>query len=164
MARSPFLTKLLGRKRSKSSFVAMGLGLLGLAGVVLVLFYGSSFKWSLPWRPPTQGPAEASGQNDVGPVVPLEPFLVTEWEEGEQRLVTITFELEVADDDGRDAVKARTSIIRSEILSLLADAQLSTIGDRADFEALKAKVQVRLQPLLPQHPIRRVLITEFLTL
>jgi flagellar basal body-associated protein FliL len=90
--------------------------------------------------------------------------LVTEWEDDRQRLVTITFELEVADSEGRDAVKSRTSVIRSAILSLLADTQLGAVGDPADFERLKAKVQSRLQPLLPEHPIRRVLITDFLTL
>ena len=61
---------------------------------------------------------------DVGPVVRLEPFLSTEWEENRERLNTVTFELEVNDEQGRDAVKSRTSEIRSEILKLLANVWL----------------------------------------
>jgi len=53
--------------------------------------------------------------------------------------------------------------IRSQVLALLADLKLSTIEDSADYEALKTQVQKRIQPLLPDHPIRRVLITEFLS-
>ena len=100
---------------------------------------------------------------DVGPVVRLEPFLSTEWEENRERLNTVTFELEVNDEQGRDAVKSRTSEIRSEILKLLANVQLSTIEDAEGYAELKAQVQKRIQPLVPSHPIRRVLITEFLS-
>ena len=99
----------------------------------------------------------------MGPVVRLDPFLFTEWDDDRERLNTVTFELEVNDDQGRDALKSRTSEIRSEILKLLADVQLSTIEDVEGYEALKAQVQQRIQPLVPSHPIRRVLITEFLS-
>jgi flagellar basal body-associated protein FliL len=158
------VAKLLKRRRSKFPFGVIGVSLVVLVGGGLALLYGGSFRWSFPWLSPTQGSANGSGPDDVGPVVHLDPFLVTEWEDDRQRLVTITFELEVADSEGRDAVKSRTSVIRSAILSLLADTQLGAVGDPADFERLKAKVQSRLQPLLPEHPIRRVLITDFLTL
>jgi flagellar basal body-associated protein FliL len=76
---------------------------------------------------------------------------------------TVTFELEVSDDQGRDALKSRTSEVRSEILKLLADVQLSTIEDANGYEALKTLVQKRVQALMPSHPIRRVLITELLS-
>jgi flagellar basal body-associated protein FliL len=95
-------------------------------------------------------------------VVRLEPFLVTEREDDRERYVTVTFELEVNDDEGRQAITARTSKIRSEILALLADVRLNDIGDAADYEALKTQVQKRIQPLVPTRVIRRVLITEFL--
>ena len=99
----------------------------------------------------------------MGPVLRLDPFLFTEWEDNRERLNTVTFELEVSDDQGRDALKSRTSEIRSEILKLLADIPPSTIGDAESYEALKTQVQKRIQPLVPSHPIRRVLITEFLS-
>jgi flagellar basal body-associated protein FliL len=95
-------------------------------------------------------------------VVRLDPFLVTESDGERERYVTVTFELEVTDDQGRQAVLARTSNVRSEILALLADLHLSEVGDASDFEALKKEVQRRLQPLLPGQPIRNVLITQFL--
>jgi flagellar basal body-associated protein FliL len=78
-------------------------------------------------------------------------------------MTTVTFEFEVSDDKGRDAMKSRTSELRSAILTVLADEKLSEIGDAETLEALKARVRKRLQPLLPNHPIRRVLITEFLS-
>ena len=129
----------------------------------LAFRFGGSFKWSLPWSSPDTGRSGLSGAGDVGPVVHFDPFLVTEWGDNGQHLVTVTFEVEVSDNKGRDAVKARTSEIRSAILTVLADTHLDDIGVPEDYDALKRKVQNRIQPLLPTHPIRRVLITEFLT-
>jgi flagellar basal body-associated protein FliL len=117
----------------------------------------------MPWSSQAQGLAGKPGPGDVGPVVRLDPFLFTEWEDNRERLNTVTFELEVNGDQGRDALKSRTSEIRSEILKLLADVQLSTIEDADGYQALKAQVQNRIQPLVPNHTIRRVLITEFLS-
>jgi flagellar basal body-associated protein FliL len=95
--------------------------------------------------------------------VRLDPFLVTEWEDERERHLTVTFELEVEDNQGRDDVIAHTSKIRSEVLALLADIQLYAIGDTAEYEALKKQVQNRIQPIVPNHRIRRVLITELLS-
>jgi flagellar basal body-associated protein FliL len=138
------------------SLVVLGLGLL-------LFRYGGSFKWSNPWSLQAQGQERVPGPGEVGPVVQLDPFVVADSGDEQGRLNTVTFELEVNDEQGRDAVKARTSEIRSEILALLADLQLSTIEDASDYEALKAQVQKRIQPLVSSHPIRRVLITEFLS-
>jgi flagellar basal body-associated protein FliL len=144
-------------------FGIVSVSLLVLTVWFLLFRYGENFKWSMPWFSQAQGLARKPGPGDVGPVVRLDPFLFTEWEDNRERLNTVTFELEVNDDQGRDALKSRTSEIRSEILKLLADVQLSTIEDADGYQALKAQVQKRVQPLVPSHPIRRVLITEFLS-
>jgi len=142
-------------------FRVISVGLVLLTIGFLVFWYGVGFKWQLPWRGLAQGQG-AAGPADVGPVVRLDPFLVTESDGERERYVTVTFELEVIDDQGRRAVIDRTSNVRSEILALLADLHLSEVGDASDFEALKKQVQSRLQPLLPGQPIRNVLITQFL--
>jgi flagellar basal body-associated protein FliL len=144
-------------------FRIVSVGLIAFTVGFLLLRYGGGFEWSMPLLSPSQGQTGKPGPDDVGPVVRLDPFLLTEWEDDRQRVNTVTFELEVNDEQGRAAVKSRTSEIRSEILRLLADVQLSEIGDAEGYETLKAQVQARLQPLLPGHPIRRVLITEFLS-
>lgn len=130
---------------------------------LLAARYGGSFKLALPSSPQDPGPAEGTGLGDVGPVVRFEPFVVSEWEGDGQHVSTVTFEVEVSDTSGRDAVKSRTSEIRSAILAVLADTKLSDIGDPEDFTALKEKVQGRVQSILSDHRIRRVLITEFLS-
>ena len=124
---------------------------------------GGGFKLSMPFS--SEGPslAEGTGLGEVGPVVRLDPFVVSEWEGNEQHVSTVTFEVEVSDTSGRDAIKSRTSQIRSAILAVLADTQLSEVGDPEDFTALKKKVQGRVQSLLPDHLVRRVLMTEFLS-
>ena len=144
-------------------FRIVGVSLVVLASGLLLFRHGGSFKWSLPWSSQAQGLAGVPGPGDVGPVVRLDPFLVTDLADERGRLNTVTFELEVNDERARDDVKSRISEIRSEILALLADLELSTIEDAADYEALKAQVKKRIQPLVPNHPIRRVLITEFLS-
>jgi flagellar basal body-associated protein FliL len=147
-------------------FRIVSVTLLVLVVGFLLAWYGGNFQWSMPWdsqSSQSKQPTGKTGPGEVGPVVRLEPFLFTEWEDNGERMNTVTFELEVSDDQGRDALKSRTSEVRSEILKLLADVQLSTIEDANGYEALKTLVQKRVQALMPSHPIRRVLITELLS-
>jgi flagellar basal body-associated protein FliL len=125
--------------------------------------WSGGFKLSVPTNAQGSPPAESTGLGEVGPVVAFKPFVVSEWEGDEQHISSVTFEMEVGDLPGRDALKARTPEIRMAILAMLADTKLTNIGDPEDFAALKAKVKDRVQSLLPNHPIRRVLITDFLS-
>jgi flagellar basal body-associated protein FliL len=134
------------------------------AALLLAAHFGGSFKLSVLTASETPAPAEGAGLGEVGPVVQFEPFVVSELEGNGEHVSTVTFEVEVSDAAGRDALKSHTSEIRSAILAVLADTRLSDIGAPEEFAALKTKVQGRLQSLLPSHEVRRVLITEFLSL
>jgi flagellar basal body-associated protein FliL len=135
-----------------------------LVVAVLASRYGGSFRLSLAQPAQALPPAQGPGTDDVGPVVRFEPFLVSEWEGTVQHMSTVTFEVEVNDSHDRDALKSRTSEIRSAILTVLADTKLGDLGIPEDFDGLKKKVQGQIQSLLPGQVVRRVLITEFLTL
>jgi len=141
----------------------LSLVLAVLALGVLAVRYHQTFKLSAP---PSElpVPAQGEGQGDVGPVVKLEPFVLSESGDDGQHMNTVTFEVEVNDAQGRDLFKSRTSEIRSAILTVLADTKLSDVGDPEDFTNLKKRVQDRVQSILPGETIRRVLITEFLSL
>jgi flagellar basal body-associated protein FliL len=143
-----------------SLVLAVAVPVVGL----LATRYGGGFKLSVPSSSEGSAPAEDTGLGDVGPVVRLDPFVVSEWKGNGQHVSTVTFEVEVSDTSGRDAVKSRSSAIRSAILAVLADTNLSDVGDPEELAALKRKVQGRVQSLLPNHLVRRVLITEFLSL
>jgi len=129
----------------------------------LIVDWGEDLKLGVPSSSEKTPQAEGTGPGDVGPVVALKPFVVSAWEGNEQHIGTVTFEMEVRDDSARDTVKARTSKIRSEIMEVLADTQLTAIANSEDFAALKATVQSRVQALLPKDTVRRVLITDFLS-
>jgi flagellar basal body-associated protein FliL len=131
---------------------------------VLVARYGRDFRFSPPAPPPAAVPAEGDGVGDVGPVVRLEPFVMSDVNNDGEHMNTVTFEVEVNDPHGRDILKSRTSEIRSAILTVLADTKLSDIGDPEDFTNLKKRVQSRIENILPADVVRRVLITEFLSL
>jgi len=146
------------------SLMIISLVLVVLTVGVLAVRYGGTFKLSVAPPPVEQLPAEGMGLGDVGPVVRLAPFVVSAAETGEQHVSTVTFELEVQDVQARDAVRARDSAIRSTILNVLADTKLNDIGDPGDLAALKNKIQDSVQSVLPDHVVRRVLITEFLSL
>ncbi len=133
-----------------------------LVAGVLVARYGRSLSLTVPSPPTGAASTDGDGTGDVGPVVGLDPFVVSD-DDGEHAS-TVTFEIEVSDAQGRDIVKSRTSQIRSAILSVLADTKLSDIGDPEDLAYLKKKVQGSVQSLVPDHVVRRVLITEFLSL
>jgi flagellar basal body-associated protein FliL len=146
-------------------FLLVGaLVLSGLALGVLLVHYGGGFKLSTPTPLAEPVKAEAVGLGDVGPVVRLDPFVVSETASEGEHTSTVTFEVEVSDAQGQAVFKSRTSQIRSAILTVLADTKLSDIGDPEGFAALKQSVHKRVQAILPDHVVRRVLITEFLSL
>lgn len=134
-----------------------------LAVGLLVARYGRSFTLGLQPSPKAPVPALEAPSNDVGPVVRLDPFVVSEGD-SDRHMATVTFEVEVSDNRARDAVKSHTSAIRSAILTVLADTKLNDIGDPEDLNRLKERVQGRVQSILPARLVRRVLITEFLSL
>lgn len=144
------------------TFISVCLAVVALG--VLIARYGRDFKVSAPPPSPLPMPTEGQGLGDVGPVVRFEPFVISDANNDGQHMNTVTFEVEVNDAQGRDILKSRTSEIRSAILTILADAKLSDIGDPEDFTNLKKKVQSRIEDLLPADIVRRVLITEFLSL
>ena len=142
----------------------ISLVLVLLLGAGLALRYGGGFKLSLPWLSGgAAATAEGSGLGEVGPIVKLDPFLVSDWRGDSLHTTTVTFEVEVSDEESKDAMKAYNSQIRSAILAALADARLSEVGDPAEYRHLKLEVQEKIQSLLPNQRVRRVFITQFLT-
>jgi flagellar basal body-associated protein FliL len=142
----------------------IGVVLALLAAGALAVRYGGDFRLSTPSATAQPATAGGEGAGDVGPVVRLEPFVVSEVAGEGQHTSTVTFEVEVNDAGAQAALKSRTSEIRSAILTVLADTKLSDIGDPEGFATLKQSVQKRVQAILPEHAVRRVLITEFLSL
>lgn len=142
--------------------ISLYLALLTLG--VLIVRYGRGFKVSAP--PPTPRPAPTEGQvtDGVGPVVRLDPFVMSDVNSDGEHMSTVTFEVEVADAQARSIFRSRASEIRSAVLTVLADTKLSDMGDPEDFTNLKRKVQSRIETIVPADLIRHVLITEFLSL
>lgn len=154
----------LGNPPVMKTLQIIGVVLAVLAAVVVAVRYGGDFKLSTPTATAQPVKAEGAGVGDVGPVVRLDPFVVSEMAGEGQHTSTVTFEVEVSDAQGQSVFKSRTSQIRSAILTVLADTKLSEIGDPEGFATLKQSVQKRVQAILPDHVVRRVLITEFLSL
>jgi flagellar basal body-associated protein FliL len=144
------------------TFISVCLAIVALG--VLVVRYGHGFTFSTPPPSPPAVPTEGQGVGDVGPVVRLEPFVMSDVNDDGEHMSTVTFEVEVNDAQARDILKSRTSEIRSAILTVLADTKLSDIGVPEDFANLKKKVQSRIEDIVPDQVVRRVLITEFLSL
>jgi flagellar basal body-associated protein FliL len=144
------------------TFISVCLAIAALG--VLTARYGGGFRLSAAPPSPLPVPTEGQGLGDVGPVVRFEPFVMSEVNNDGQHMNTVTFEVEVSDAQGRDILKSRTSEIRSAILTILADTKLSDIGVPEDFTNLKKKVQSRIEEIVPDQVVRRVLITEFLSI
>lgn len=142
--------------------ISLYLAVLALGA--LLVRYGRGLKLSPSTPPPPPTMEEQAPQHDVGPVVRLDPFVTSDVNSEGRHMTTVTFEVEVVDRRARDLLESRTSEIRSEILTILADAKLSEIGDPEDFANLKKKVQSRIESVVPAEIVRRVLITQFLSM
>lgn len=142
--------------------ISLYLAVLALG--VLLVRYGRGLKLSPSTPPPPPATTEEQAPDDVGPVVRLDPFVTSDVNSDGHHMSTVTFEVEVVNGRARDLLESRTSEIRSAILTVLADAKLSEIGDPEDFANLKKKVQSRIESVVPAELVRRVLITQFLSM
>lgn len=141
------------------AILALGAG----AGGSYALFAGKA----APEVTPEQEAAEAEGDIKKGAadfrerLVSLEPFVVNVTDEGLQRYLKISMDLELDDAEQKEELEARKPQVRDTVIVLLTSKRLSDVATFEGKALLKEELLDRVNAVLQIARVRTVLFTEF---
>ena len=113
-------------------------------------------------------PAEAehsSAKNEqhdgIGPVFPLDAFIVNLSDQGGKRYLRITMSLELADAKLAEELTKRLPQIRDAILTILPTRKVDDLQSAEGKNALRNEIISSLNGLMGKEAVKKIYITEF---
>jgi flagellar FliL protein len=153
------------------------LWLVILVAVVLMLGSGGFFAWKFLLAAPnkanllkkkigTQSSSVARKETEekkptLGPIQPLETFIVNLNSADGQRYLKATMSVELSDEAAIKEAATRTAQLRDAIIILLSSKTLEEINKLEGKEMLKREIVARVNGFLTEGKAKRVYFTEF---
>ena len=105
--------------------------------------------------------AESVPELKVGPIHPLETFIVNLADEGGTRYLRTTMKLELADDQSVDFVQKRLPLIRDSILMTLPTKKYEDINTVEGKKTLRDELIAKLNVIMVPGSVSNIYFTEF---
>ena len=102
------------------------------------------------------------GYTPPGPILKLENFVIQLKTVDADRYVRLAFDIEVANDQDKEAVQAHLSHIRDLVISYFADRTLDELRGSEAMERTKAILIKRIDDIVPGRRIKNLFITDFI--
>jgi flagellar protein FliL len=142
-----------------------------IAGIALIVFavIGGGFfmlwqKLSAMEKPKEGQAAKASEKSDhgsMGPVFPLESFIVNLSDQGGKRYLRITMGLELGDPKSAEELTKRLPQIRDSILMILPSRKVEELQTTEGKHSLRTEIVSNLNELLGKEIVKKIYFTEF---
>jgi flagellar FliL protein len=98
----------------------------------------------------------------VGPILPLDPFVVNLDEPGNSRYLKLTIQLELwKGGDAEKAIEKSKQVIRDVILSHLSGLKLADCLGAAAKDTLRTALMGKLEAIIGPNKVRRMFFQEF---
>jgi flagellar FliL protein len=104
--------------------------------------------------------AEKGKETAPGPTLRMPDFVVHLRDADADRYARVSFEMEVADEKGKEAVTLRMPQIRDAFLSYLSDRTAEDLRGSEAIGRVKAALGQRLAEVAPGAPVRGLYVTE----
>ena len=105
---------------------------------------------------------EETNKPDIGPIYPLEPFIVNLMDPGGKRYLKVTLELELSNEKMKPEMDKRLPQLRDTILTLLSSKSFKDICDLSGKYQLRAEILANLNRYLKTGKVKSVYFTEFI--
>ena len=139
--------------------------------VMLILTIGLAGGFFMMWgklseinnqAPPTANmDINQSSMAQLGPLFPLETFIVNLADEERSRYLRITMDLELVEATDSEKLNQRLPQIRDRILMILPSRRFEEIASMEGKTALRDEIINKLNNLFPQAVITNIFFTEF---
>ncbi len=101
------------------------------------------------------------GRSEMGPIYPLETFIVNLADAGEPRYLKITVNLELEESDAEEEVDRRLPQIRDLFLSLLPTKKSEQLQNMEGKQAVKDELVENLNAILQTGQVSQIYFTDF---
>ncbi len=105
--------------------------------------------------------SEKSDMGGIGPIFPLDSFIVNLSDQGGKRYLRITMGLEIADPKYAEELTKRLPQIRDSILMALPSRKVEELQTGEGKNALRADIISKLNELLGKEIVKKIYFTEF---
>lgn len=135
--------------------------------VVLMMGGGFFFMWrqishvNAQNAPPTEQDEESVEAQEMGPIFPLKTFIVNLADEGGNRYLRVTMNLELSSEDIVETATARLPQIRNSILMTLPTKKYDDIHTLEGKSALREEIIAKLNGFLSDGTVSNIYFTEF---
>ncbi len=146
---------------SKKRIILIVIALVVLAGLGGGGFFAYKTFFAAPEEPPPEEAAPPPPKATMGPVYPMDPFLVNLADPGRPRFLKVMLQLELDNDAVAAELDTLKPKVRDALLTLLsskASVDLTTVGDK---ERLRNEILHRLNAFLSTGQVVEVYFTDF---
>ncbi len=146
---------------SKKRIILIVIALVVLAGLGGGGFFAYKTFFAAPEEPPPEEAAPPPPKVTMGPVYPMDPFLVNLADPGRPRFLKVMLQLELDNDAVAAELDTLKPKVRDALLTLLsskASVDLTTVGDK---ERLRNEILHRLNAFLSTGQVVEVYFTDF---
>jgi flagellar FliL protein len=116
-------------------------------------------------EPAHEGGGEAKGHepagNQPGPILKMESFVIQLRTTDSDRYARVAFDIELATENDRGTVNARTSQLRDAIIAYFSDRTLDELRGSEGMERTKIALLKKFDELVPGRRIRGLFVTDF---
>lgn len=140
----------------------------------LVIFIGMVLALTMIWsklntldrtvNPPPLEEAEEAEEvvvQKMGPMYPLDTFIVNLADKGGNRYLRLSISLELKDEQARKKVDERIPQIRDSILLILPNKTVDNLKNNEGKAQLRDEISARLNTMFPAGDISNIYFTEF---
>ncbi len=155
------------------SFVKIIIIVLVILILLVVLGVGGLIAWKKFIAPaigmaPHEGGAVAkkekegdTGSTTLGPMLPLEPFIVNLAEPGGKRFIKVTMEMELGSKEMDTEVKNKLPQFKDHIITVLSSKTMDEVITAEGKFKLKEEIMARINQNLKTGVVKNVFFTEF---
>jgi flagellar basal body-associated protein FliL len=155
-----------GPPKQKPSLLILVLLVANIAatgyGVFLTMQGGEAAAHAAPAEQDAKKAEPEKPKNEVGPVTPLDPFIVNLNEPDASRYLKATFELEVASVEVIAHLEKLKRPVRDEVLRYLSSLSVADTQGEAGKANIQKEVVARIDRQLGGKSVRRLFIVEFM--
>jgi flagellar FliL protein len=157
------------KAEKKSSLVKVIIIIFVMLILLLALAVGGFIAWTkyiapaIGMAPHGAAPTAKEKVTDttLGPILPLEPFIVNLAEAGGKRFIKITMEIELSSKELEVEVKGRIPQFKDHIITVLSSKAMDEVITAEGKFKLKEEIMARLNQNLKGGTVRNIFFTEF---
>jgi flagellar FliL protein len=159
-----------GKKKNLLLFIVIGVLVLLLIGGGLLAFFLLSGDDAQPQQMPPQQQQQAAGGGgattnsallSVGPMYPLDQFIVNLMTQGGKRYLKATITLELSDEAMVSEIEKKHAVIRDILIGAMSSKTVEEISTSRGKNKLKEELIARVNEVLTDGYIKNMFFTDF---